>query len=65
MLMLMLDEERTMKWTRDSKGRMNMLSAHSCRFIFAYCMHCMSPAEARLALKPKTHQFTEEQEENK
>lgn len=65
MLMLMLDEARAMRWTRDKNGEMKMLSAHTCTFIFKYCMYCMSMAERRLTIKPKTHQFTEEQEENK
>ena len=60
MLFLHLDEERTAKFTRDREGALVMLSVDSCTFIFEYCMFCMNPAVAKVALHRKTPAFLEE-----
>ena len=58
--MLMLAEERTMKLTRNKHGEMVRLSENTCNFILKYCFNCLSPAEHRLALTPRTYKFLED-----
>lgn len=60
MLMLMLDQERTMKKTRNDKGAMVTLNEETCEFILKYVFSCMTSAEYRLALTPKKYSFLEE-----
>ena len=63
MLMLKLDDDRTMIPTRDKHGNMVTLSASTCSFIMAFCLHSMSDAERKACLRPKTFKFLEDQDE--
>ena len=63
MLMLMLDQERTMKKTRNKHGVMVTLNEETCAFILRYAFSCMTTAEHRLALTPKQYSFLEEDRE--
>ena len=58
--MLMLAEERTMKFTRNKHGEMVRLSEDTCNFILRYCLNCLTPAEHRLALTPRIYHFLED-----
>ena len=63
MLMLKLDDDRTMTPTRDKNGKMVTLSANTCSFIMSFCLFSMSNAERKACLRPKTFTFTEEQDD--
>ena len=63
MLMLKLDDDRTMIPTRDKDGNMVTLSASTCSFIMSFCLFSMSDAERVACLRPKTFKFLEEEEE--
>ena len=47
----MLDEERTVKNTRNRFGEMVPLSKETCEFIMQFCFECMSEAELNQAFK--------------
>lgn len=61
MLMLHLDQERVLQPTRTRTGEQVTLSQETCEFVLQFCLHCMSAAEARLALQPKRFAFLEEE----
>ena len=63
MLMLKLDDDRTMIPTRDKDGNMVTLSPSTCSFIMSFCLFSMSDAERKACLRPKTFTFTEDQKE--